>query len=129
MIAGLAEESGLAITKNIGIYPMTEALVTGTGKILAKYDLPYVPMLHCFLEYGEYRVDLTEGNHNGKNGPIDDFLFTARVAPNISEGEEYLIYRQALKDAILARQEMQKVDIKRVLHAREEAILLLKSKV
>ncbi|MCK7515680.1 MAG: hypothetical protein MZV70_74685 [Desulfobacterales bacterium] len=79
VIATLAAELGLPITRGVGIYAMTEAIVTGTDKILAEYGLPYVPMIHCFLEYGNYRVDLTEGNRNGKNRPIDDFLYTDRV--------------------------------------------------
>jgi hypothetical protein len=108
---------------------MNEAIVTGTQLLLTKYDLPYVPMLHCFLEYGNYRVDLTEGNQNGKNGPIDDFLFTTKVTPNITEREEYLVYRQALKDTILVRVEMQGVNTKRILKAREEGLRLLKSRI
>ena len=79
VIATLAAESGLRIEKEIGIYAMTEGLVEGTGKILDKYRLPYLPMVHCFLVHGNHRVDLTEGNHNGKKGPIEDFLYTKKV--------------------------------------------------
>jgi hypothetical protein len=82
---------------------MTEEIVTGTNEILAKYNLPYVPMVHCFLVCGEYRIDLSEGNNNGKNRPIEDFLYTQRVEPNISAKDEYLLYRKALKDYIRAR--------------------------
>jgi hypothetical protein len=103
--------------------------VTGTGKILSEYALPYVPMIHCFLEYENDRVDLTEGNHNGKNRPIDDFLFTARVEATISAKDEYLVYRKALKDVILRRSELAGVDIKRILQARERGLILLKEKL
>ena len=75
------------------------------------------------------RVDLTEGNQNGKNQPIDELLFTAKVQPNISAKDEYILYRQALKDLILRRDEFQGVDIIRILHAREEVLALLKSLV
>jgi hypothetical protein len=129
VIATLALELDLPINKSIGIYPMTEAIVTGTDRILDKYDLPHVPMIHCFLEYRDYRVDLTEGNQNGKNQPIDELLFTAKVQPNISAKDEYILYRQALKERILRRDEMQGVDIKTILHAREEGLELLKSLV
>ena len=78
VIATLAAESGLPIKRAIGIYPMTEELVTGTGKILVKYGLPYVPMLHCFLVYGEHRVDLTEGNNNGKKLRLKTFFILRR---------------------------------------------------
>jgi len=129
VIATLAAELGLPITRGVGIYPMTEALVTGTNKILADYSLPYVPMIHCFLEFGKYRVDLTEGNRNGKNRPIDEFLFADRVKATISARDEYLIYRKALSEVILKRTELKGVDIKRILHAREEGLKLLKTNI
>ena len=129
VIATLAAESGLPIKRAIGIYPMTEELVTGTGKILVKYGLPYVPMLHCFLVYGEHRVDLTEGNNNGKKRPIEDFLYTETLIANISEKDEYRLYRKALKDRILTKSELNGIDLKRILYAREEGLALLKANI
>ncbi len=129
VIATLAEELALPIVKNIGIYGMTEDIVTGTKDILKTFNLPCVPMLHCFLVYGDYRVDLTEGNRNGKNRPIVEFLHTEKVIPNISAKDEYLLYRNALKGRILLREELRVVDIKRILQAREEGIKVLRSKV
>jgi hypothetical protein len=127
VIATLAAELGLPITRGVGVYPMTEAIVTGTDKILVEYSLPYVPMIHCFLEYANYRVDLTEGNRNGKNRPIDDFLFTDRVEATISAKDEYMIYRNALSEVILKSEELKGIDIRRVLQAREEGLKLLKA--
>ena len=129
VIATLAQELSLSIAKNIGIYSMTEDVVTGTNVILNEFDLPYVPMMHCFLVFNDFQVDLTEGNQNGKNHPIDRFLYTEVVKPNISEKEEYLLYRKALKDHILPHDEISNVDVKRILHAREAGIKLLKSKI
>ena len=129
VIGTLAEEMGIPIEKNIGIYRMTEKIVTGTDAILERYDLPYVPMLHCFLVYDRYRVDLTEGNNNGKNCAIDEFLHTEKVISDFSGKDEYLLYRQALKERILPLDKLQGVDMKRALHAREEGLLLLKANV
>jgi hypothetical protein len=129
VIATLAAELQLQIEKSIGIYAMTEELVTGTQHILEKYEVPYVPMVHCFLVYQGYRVDLSEGNRNGKNGPIDNFLYTEKVAANISGKDEYLLYRKALKDHILPREELYGKDLKTVLKAREEGLSLLRSKI
>ncbi len=129
VIATLAQELSLPIVKNIGIYAMTEEIVTGTKEILTKYDLPYVPMVHCFLVYGKYRVDLSEDNNNGKNRSIEDFLYTQQVEPNISAKDEYLLYRKALKDHILTRKEMRDVDIIKILHAREDGLKQLKSNI
>ena len=119
----------LPAEKHIGIYAMTEALVSGTQAILDRHELPYLPMVHCFLATGSNRVDLTEGNRNGKNGPINDFLFTAQVDPNISAKDEYLLYRQALNNTIMLRREFKGRSLTTVLKAREEGIALLKHNV
>jgi hypothetical protein len=129
VIGTLAAELNIPIAKHIGIYRMTEQVVTGTDKILVKYNLPYIPMLHCFLVYDRYRVDLTEGNDNGKNCAIDGFLYTEKVLPNIAGKDEYLLYRKALKEKILLLADLQGADLKRVLRAREEGIILLKANV
>ena len=129
VIATLAAELGFGICKHIGLYAMTEDLVTGTNRILSRYKLPYVPMVHCFLVYKESRVDLSQGNQNGKNGPIDDFLYMEKVEPLISEKEEYLLYRGALQDHILTKIERHKIDMKTVLKAREAGLSLLKANI
>ena len=129
VIATLAEELSLPIRKGIGIYAMSEDIVTGTQPILDDYGLPYIPMVHCFLVHENFRVDLTEGNNNGKNKPLEHFLYTREVTANISAKDEYLLYRNALKDYILSRKELNGVDIKHVLQAREKGINLLRSKV
>jgi len=129
VIATLAEEFDLPIAKNIGIYAMTEEIVTGTNEILAKYSLPYVPMVHCFLGYREYRVDFSEGNNNGKNCPIKDILYVEEVEPNISAKDEYLLYRKALNEYVLTRKEMAGAEITKILSAREEGLKLLKHNI
>jgi len=129
VIATLAAEQNLPIDKSIGIYAMTEDVVTGTKKILIKYDLPYVPMIHCFLVYGKYRVDLSEGNNNGKNRSLEEFLYTQKVEPNISARDEYLLFRKAIKDHILKRKEMEGIELKQILHARGEGFQLLKKNI
>ena len=129
VIALLAQELGLPVGKAVGIYAMTEELVTGTNRILREFRLPYVPMIHCFLQAGERRVDLTEGNRNGKNRSIEDFLYTQTVQPAIRERDEYLLYRRALEDLILRREEMRGIDLLTVLRAREQSLKLLRRNI
>jgi hypothetical protein len=129
VIAALAAEMGLPIHKHICIYAMTEVLVTGTGAILEKFRLPYLPMVHCFLVYDGHRVDLTEGNRNGKNGPIDRVLYAEKVAADISAKDEYRRYRSALTEHVLPRPEFHGTAIKTVLKAREEGIALLRANI
>lgn len=127
VIATLAAELDLPVTKAVGIYAMTEDIVAGAARILVKYRLPYVPLLHCFLVHGNHRVDLTEGNDNGKKRSIEAFLHTQPVIPHITARDEYLLYRKALSESILKRQELRGIDMKNVLHAREEGLVLLKA--
>jgi len=127
VIGTLAQESALPVYKNIGIYAMTEEIVSGTNTLLDEFHLPYIPMLHCFLVYENFRVDLTEGNRNGKNRSIEKYLFVQQVPPGISAKDEYLLYREALKDVILKRSEFSGIDLRHVLHAREEGLKLLKT--
>lgn len=129
VIATLAEEMSLPVRKNVGIYKMTEPLVTGTDTILERHRLPYLPMIHCFLASGSHRVDLTEGNRNGKNGPVNTFLFTQEVTPMFNEREEYLLYRRVLAEEILQRAEFRGVDLRTVLLARGEGLSLLRDHI
>lgn len=129
VIATLAEEQNIPVYKMVGIYAMNEEIVTGTYRILEKYHLPYLPIIHCFLIYDSHRVDLTEGNNNGKNHSLEEFLFAERVISNFSEKDEYLLYKTALEKHILNRKEMEGIKIMDVLRARTEGIALLHSKV
>jgi hypothetical protein len=122
----LAEELGIPLYKYVGIYKFTEDISTGTNKILKKYDIPYVPMIHCFLVYKDYRFDLTEGNNNGKKTSIEDFIHAQKVAPFISKKDEYLIFKKVLRDKILPSEEMRGIKERTLLKAREGAIKLLK---
>jgi hypothetical protein len=126
VIASLAQELALPVEKHLGIYAMTEDVVAGAGAILERFGLPYLPMLHCFLVSGEHRVDLTEGNRNGKRRPIDEFLHAERVEPAISAKEEYLLYRTVVGTLTGTRTELHGIDLHTVLRAREEGLELLR---
>lgn len=129
VIASLAEELVIPLNKKVGIYKLTEAIATGAEKILIKYNIPYIPMVHCFLVYDKYRFDLTEGNQNGKNVSIEEFIHVEKVIPFITRKDEYLLFKRVLKEKILPSQEMEGVDERTILKARGEAIKLLKYKI
>jgi hypothetical protein len=80
-IAVCAAEQGVPVYQIYGIYELDESIVAGVTTILAEYGIPYVPTGHCFLAWNDTRVDLTEGNRNGKRGPLNSFLATARLTP------------------------------------------------
>ncbi len=61
--------------------------MTGIDTILAEYGLPYIPRIHCFLDYKKSYIDLTEGNCTGKNGMIETYLKIFRVKPELTQSE------------------------------------------
>ncbi|MHA2125711.1 MAG: hypothetical protein ACW99E_10410 [Promethearchaeota archaeon] len=97
IIAGLAEELSIPLSKCVGIYKFTERISTNASEILTKYEIPFVPMVHCYLIYKEFRFDLTEGNCNGKNTTLEEFIYEEEVDPFISRKDEYLLYKRVLK--------------------------------
>lgn len=90
-MAVCAHEQRQAIYQVYGIYPLDESVVCGLEPILAPFKIPFVPAGHCFLAYKNTRIDLTEGNNNGKQRAIDAFLATARL----------FSYDHQLKDRLL----------------------------
>lgn len=92
VIARLAQELELKVYKNLGFYRLDDQIVTGVDSILQPYGLTFIPQIHCFLEYGSFRVDLTEGNCNGKNKTIEDYDFVVRVNPDLTHAEEKQYY-------------------------------------
>lgn len=126
VISGLAEELKIPLFKKVGIYKFTEEISNGANKILNKYNLPYVPMVHCFLVYMDYRFDLTEGNNNGKKSSLEEFIHTEKVDPFISRKDEYLLFKKVVKEKVLTSEEMADINEHTILKAREECISLLK---
>ena len=125
-IAGLAEELEIPLYKYIGVYKFTEEITTGVDKITQKYNIPYVPMVHCFLVYNDYRFDLTEGNDNGKKRSLEEFIQVEKVDPFISRTDEYKLFKNILKNQILPSKDMEGIKERILLKAREESIKLLK---
>lgn len=131
VIAALAAELGIPLYNHVAVYKFTEEICTGAEHIIKKYNIPYVPMQHCFLNYGEHYFDLTEGNNNGKNTSIelDVMIHHERVDPFISKNGEYFIVKKVLKEKILPTKEMEGISEKTLLKARSEGITLLHEKV
>ena len=129
VIAGLARELGIPVHKYVGIYKFTEEVSDGVNKILEKYKIPYIPMVHCFLIYDNHHIDLTVGNNNGKKTVIKDFIHVEKVDPFISRKDEYLLFKKILREKILKSKEMEGIKERTLLKAREEAIILLKKLV
>jgi len=125
VIAGLAQELNIPLYKHVCVYKFTEEITTGVNEILNNYNIPYVPMTHCFLVYDKFKFDLTEGNYNGKKKPIDEYIHSEKVDPFISRKDEYLLFKKVLKEKILSSKEMEDIPEKTLLKARAKSINLL----
>lgn len=96
-IARLAQEHNLPIHKYLGFYRLNDEIVTGVNTLLKPYGLDFIPQIHCFLVYETCRVDLTEGNCNGKNKTIDDYDFVVQVEPDLTRQQHQAYYLDYLK--------------------------------
>ncbi|MCK4370847.1 MAG: hypothetical protein KAW03_07250, partial [Candidatus Lokiarchaeota archaeon] len=76
-----------------------------------------------------YRFDLTEGNCNGKNTTIEEFIHEEKVNPFISRKDEYLLFKKILKEKVLPLKEMEGIAERSILKARQESIILLKENI
>jgi hypothetical protein len=101
LLAAAAEELGLTLHKVLGAYCLDGSVVQGADAILARAGLTAVPAMHCFLSYGLYRIDLTEGNCNGKNVPLDSYFYLEACDPLPPAAVEQAIYQRALERFII----------------------------
>ena len=118
-ISHLAREQALPVYKNLGFYQLNDTIVTGVSDILQPYGLSFIPQIHCFLEFASYRVDLTEGNCNGKNQTIDDYDFVVRVQPDPSFEEKQSCYLEHLRRYFEFSPALEAVGEERVLEILE----------
>ena len=126
IIARLAAELNLEIYKNLGFYQLNDEIVTGVNEILRSYGLNFIPQIHCFLEYKNFRVDLTEGNCNGKNKTIEDYDFIVRVLPDLSYGEYESYYLKYLEKYYATAPQLEELGTNRVLQILAECEQQLK---
>jgi len=96
-IARLAREHNLPIDKTLGFYRLNDDIVTGVNALLEPYGLDFVPQIHCFLAYENCRVDLTEGNCNGKNKTIEVYDFVVQVVPDMPRSQHTAYYLEYLR--------------------------------
>jgi hypothetical protein len=115
IISRLAEELNLKVHKNLGFYRLNDEIVIGVNKIVEPYGLSFIPQIHCFLEYKNYRVDLTEGNCNGKNKTIEDYDFIVRVKPDLTHQEHKAYYLEYLEKYFLIEPKLKELEEIKVL--------------
>lgn len=110
VIARLAQEQNLPVCKNLGFYRLNDEIVTGVNALLNVYGLSFIPQIHCFLVYETNRVDLTEGNCNGKNKTIEDYDFVVPVQPDLTYAQEKSLYLEYLQRYFLIAPKLKTID-------------------
>ena len=80
LLAALAREQGIALRLMLGIYEMREANTPGVGKVLAKHGLVSVPEAHCYVAWGDARIDVTRSGVEPAE-PVGPFLREETIAP------------------------------------------------
>jgi hypothetical protein len=118
-IARLASELELEIYKNLGFYRLNDEIVMGVNAIIQTHGLSFIPQIHCFLESGSFRVDLTEGNCNGKNKTIEDYDFVVRVNPDLTHEEQKSYYISYVKQYFAIEPRLAEVGIPTILELLE----------
>jgi len=126
IISRLAAELNLEIYKNLGFYRLNDAVVTGVNKIIEPYSLSFIPQIHCFLEYQNYRIDLTEGNCNGKNKTIEDYDFVVQVKPDLTHQEHEAYYLEYLAKYFLIEPKLKELGGIKILELLAECEQQLK---
>lgn len=119
VIARLAQELELEVYKKLGFYRLNDEIVVGVNAIIQTYSLNFIPQIHCFLESGAFRVDLTEGNCNGKNKTIEDYDFVVRVNPDLTYEEEKRCYISYLNQYFAIEPRLAEVGISKILELLE----------
>jgi hypothetical protein len=119
VIARLASELELEVYKNLGFYRLNDEIVRGVNAILQTHRLKFIPQIHCFLEYESFRVDLTEGNCNGKNKTIEDYDFVVRVKPDLTHEEQKSYYISYLNQYFAIEPRLAEVGIPTILELLE----------
>jgi hypothetical protein len=97
VIARLAREMELDVRKAFGFYRLNDEIVTGVNRVLERFGLEYIPQMHCFLIFGDCKIDLTEGNCTGKNKLIESYDFIVAVEPDMKDSEKMELYRKHLR--------------------------------
>ena len=122
LLARLAQEQGIPLELTLGIYEMNERNTPGIGRVLARYGLDAVPEAHCYLKYGNCRLDVTRAV-SVQAEPVRTWLWEENIRPD-QIGEYKVSLHQAFIRSWAARQRPPLV-WERVWRIREECIRAL----
>jgi hypothetical protein len=81
LLRRLAIEQRIDLVLMLGIYEMNERNTPGVGAVLQRHRLKALPEAHCYLRFGNKRIDVTRQRASDLE-PISYFLHEEEIAPN-----------------------------------------------
>jgi len=81
LLRRLAIEQRIDLVLVLGIYEMNERNTPGVGAVLQRHGLKVLPEAHCYLRFGNKRIDVTRRRASDLE-PISYFLHEEEIAPN-----------------------------------------------
>jgi len=90
--ASVAKENKIPVYKYLGFYRLDSSIVSYIDKVLIKYNLNFIPQLHCVLGYENVFFDLTEGNCRGKMRDVGQMDLYFKIEPDISDEFKQRLY-------------------------------------
>lgn len=124
LLRRLALEQGLNLSLFLGIYEMTERNTPGVGAVLQRHGLTFLPEAHCYLRFGETRVDLTSSSGDPRE-PITTFLHEEEIAPTQISHYKVGVHKNFLKKWIAGNDGLRGLPLEEVWKIREECIASL----
>lgn len=97
LLAALAHEQQLPVGLALGIYEMHEYNTPGVGVVLARYGLACLPEGHCYLTYGDMRIDVTRSGAEPSE-PITWFLHEEAIVPEQIGAYKVTLHRQCMQE-------------------------------
>ena len=114
-----AKELEIPLEMHLCFYGITEEIVTGIQSILDEHKLPFIPAAHCFLKYKEHCIDLTEGNCNGKNVPINKYFHSLKVDPYVTAENKSIMLNSFIENT-LVHNELKGCSIENIKSAQQK---------
>lgn len=124
LLAALAREQELPVRLTLGIYEMNDRNTPGVGPVLARHGLSGVPEAHCYLTFGESRVDVTRPDARTAE-PIRDFLDEETIEPADIGVYKVARHREFLRAWLAAPGKAPGLDLESLWRVREACIAAL----
>lgn len=120
VIARLAAEHEIAVNRVAACYRLDDEILVGVSSVLDKYRLPFIPEVHCLLEFNNRYVDLTQGNCHGKKQLPERYDLIVQVKADMTDDEKDRFYHWLLDYYISVFPELGEKTAREIVSIRQE---------